>query len=155
MWGQSQFKMKAIVGQAMTGADPDEVQAFFESHPCHSVFHQSNQKWPRFFTNQKKCSQKYYVMTYGMVSYHSSWKKHGKNMGKKHISKTFPIVVLNIVYLPFSGPVAQRSIQQGLEGLAADAMLNAKAKDLHNYFQSVPWNWQMCCRPHRNNEEPH
>lgn len=66
-WGQSQFKMKAIVGQAMTGADPDEVQAFFESHPC---------------------------------------------------------------------AVAQRSIQQGLEGLAADAMLNAKAKDLHNYFQS-------------------
>lgn len=36
-WGQSQFKMKAIVGQAMTGADPDEVQAFFESHPCDSV----------------------------------------------------------------------------------------------------------------------
>lgn len=36
-WGQSQFKMKAIVGQAMTGADPDEVQAFFESHPCDSM----------------------------------------------------------------------------------------------------------------------
>eukprot|EP00438_Fugacium_kawagutii_P020335 Skav220857 [mRNA] locus=scaffold1888:616743:631004:- [translate_table: standard] len=76
VWGQSQFKMKAIIGHAMSKADPDEVEAFFQSHPC---------------------------------------------------------------------DVAKRSIQQGLEGLAADAQLNAKAKDLHNYFQSVrPWEWADC-----------
>lgn len=37
VWGQSQFKMKAIIGHAMSKADPDEVEAFFESHPCDLV----------------------------------------------------------------------------------------------------------------------
>lgn len=67
VWGQSQFKMKAIIASAMVKADPDEVELFFDSHPCE---------------------------------------------------------------------MAKRTIQQGLEGLAADAFLSAKAKDLHNYFQS-------------------
>lgn len=67
VWGQSQFKMKAIISHAMSKADPEEVQSFFERHPC---------------------------------------------------------------------DVAKRSIQQQLEGLEADARLNAKAQDLHNYFQS-------------------
>lgn len=67
VWGQSQFKMKAIISHAMSKADPEEVQSFFERHPC---------------------------------------------------------------------DVAKRGIQQQLEGLEADARLNAKAQDLHNYFQS-------------------
>lgn len=35
VWGQSQFKMKAIIASAMVKADPDEVELFFDSHPCH------------------------------------------------------------------------------------------------------------------------
>eukprot|EP00913_Durusdinium_trenchii_P022462 g21099.t1 len=34
VWGQSQFKMKAIIASAMVKADPDEVELFFDSHPC-------------------------------------------------------------------------------------------------------------------------
>jgi hypothetical protein len=37
VWGQSQFKMKAIISHAMSKADPEEVQSFFERHPCDLV----------------------------------------------------------------------------------------------------------------------
>ena len=38
VWGQSQFKMKSILAASMAHADADEVQVFFDSHPCHSAF---------------------------------------------------------------------------------------------------------------------
>ena len=37
VWGQSQFKMKAIISHAVSKADPEEVQSFFERHPCDLV----------------------------------------------------------------------------------------------------------------------
>lgn len=33
-WGQSQFKMKAIVSYALTDVDLEEAKAFFVDHPC-------------------------------------------------------------------------------------------------------------------------
>ena len=35
VWGQSQFKMKSMIAACMAHADADEVQVFFDSHPCH------------------------------------------------------------------------------------------------------------------------